>query len=107
MDNTPETEELEKRVPKKAQSTAADLYDWLEVFAMSVAIVFVIFAFVARVAVVDGSSMTDTLHDKDKLLVREHVLHPEAGGPCRLPVGILRLQRADSEARHRDRGIRR
>lgn len=60
MDNTPETEELEKRVPKKAQSTAADLYDWLEVFAMSVAIVFVIFAFVARVAVVDGSSMTDT-----------------------------------------------
>ena len=79
MDNTPETEELEKRVPKKAQSTAADLYDWLEVFAMSVAIVFVIFAFVARVAVVDGSSMTDTLHDKDKLLVRELFYTPKQG----------------------------
>lgn len=91
MDNTPETEELEKRVPKKAQSTAADLYDWLEVFAMSVAIVFVIFAFVARVAVVDGSSMTDTLHDKDKLLVGA-VLHPGSRGHCRLPVGILRLR---------------
>ena len=56
MDNTPETEELEKRVPKKAQSTAADLYDWLEVFAMSVAIVFVIFAFVASRGTLSSAS---------------------------------------------------
>lgn len=79
MDNIPETEGAEKRVPKKSQSTAADLYDWLEVFAMSVAIVFVIFAFVARVAVVDGSSMTNTLHDGDKLLVRELFYTPKQG----------------------------
>lgn len=79
MDNTPETVLPEEQEPKKTQSTAADLYDWLEVFAMSVAIVFVIFAFVARVAVVDGSSMTNTLHNGDKLIVRELFYTPKQG----------------------------
>ena len=77
-------------MPEKKQSFAADLYDWLEVFAVSVAIVFVIFAFVARVAVVDGTSMNDTLKHGDKLLVRE-LLYPQAGRHRGLSVGILRL----------------
>ena len=66
-----ETEALEQpteteEAPKK-QGLLADLYDWLEVFAVSVAAVFVIFAFVARVAVVDGESMTNTLQHQDQL----------------------------------------
>ncbi len=65
--------------PEKKQGTAADLYDWLEIFAVSVAIVFFVFAFVARVAVVDGSSMTDTLKHGDKLLVRELLYTPKQG----------------------------
>lgn len=84
MDNTPEVEVTEEstptdRAPKTEQSFAADLYDWLEVFAVSVAIVFVIFAFVARVAVVDGDSMTNTLKNKDKLIVRELLYTPKQG----------------------------
>lgn len=68
-----------ENLPEKKQSFAADLYDWLEVFAVSVAIVFVIFAFVARVAVVDGTSMNDTLKHGDKLLVRELLYTPKQG----------------------------
>lgn len=84
MDNTPDLEVTEEnvpseRAPKAEQSFAADLYDWLEVFAVSVAVVFVIFAFVARVAVVDGDSMTNTLKNKDKLIVRELFYTPKQG----------------------------
>ena len=55
------------------------IYDWVEVFALSMAIVFFLFAFVARVAVVEGDSMNETLHDKDKLLVSEFLYTPKQG----------------------------
>ncbi len=64
--------------PKK-QGFLADLYDWLEVFAVSVAAVFVLFAFVVRVAVVDGDSMNNTLMDGEKLLVLELFYTPKQG----------------------------
>lgn len=64
--------------PQK-QGLLADLYDWLEVFAVSVAAVFVLFAFVARVAVVDGDSMNHTLKHGDKLLVQELFYTPKQG----------------------------
>ena len=78
-----ETEALEQpteteEVPKK-QGLLADLYDWLEVFAVSVAAVFVIFAFVARVAVVDGESMTNTLQHGEQLIVQELFYTPKQG----------------------------
>ncbi len=63
----------------KKQGLLADLYDWLEVFAVSVAAVFVIFAFVARVAVVDGDSMTNTLQHGDQLVVQELFYTPKQG----------------------------
>lgn len=78
-----ETEALEhptetEEAPKK-QGLLADLYDWLEVFAVSVAAVFVIFAFVARVAVVDGESMTNTLQHGEQLIVQELFYTPKQG----------------------------
>lgn len=78
-----ETEALEQPTetggkPKK-QGFLTDLYDWLEVFAVSVAAVFVIFAFVARVAVVDGESMTNTLQHQDQLIVQELFYTPKQG----------------------------
>lgn len=69
--------EVEEK-PKK-QGLLADLYDWIEVFAVSVAAVFVIFAFVARVAVVDGESMTNTLQHQDQLIVQELFYTPKQG----------------------------
>ena len=70
-------EAMPEEVPKK--SALAELYDWLEIFAVSVAAVFVLFAFVARIAVVDGPSMQNTLHNGDKLLVWELFYTPKQG----------------------------
>lgn len=64
---------------EEKQTIVARLYDWLEIFAVSVAVVFIIFAFVARVAIVDGNSMNDTLKDGDKLLVSELFYTPKQG----------------------------
>ncbi len=61
------------------QDFFADIFDWIEIFAFSIAIVFFLFVFVARVAVVDGSSMNNTLYHKDKLLVREIFYTPKQG----------------------------
>ncbi len=66
------------RKPKK-QGLLADLYDWLEVFALSVAAVFLLFAFIGRVAVVDGDSMNNTLKHGDQLLVQEILYTPKQG----------------------------
>ena len=67
-----------KEEPPKS-GLLAGLYDWLEVFVVSVAAVFVIFGFVARVAVVDGDSMTNTLRHGDQLLVQELFYTPKQG----------------------------
>ncbi len=63
----------------KKQGLLADLYDWLEVVAVSIAAVFVLFAFVARVAVVDGTSMTNTLQHGEQLIVQELFYTPKQG----------------------------
>ncbi len=64
---------------KTRQSLAASLYDWIEIIIISVATVFILFSFVARIAVVDGSSMLPTLSDGDKLIVRHLFYTPKQG----------------------------
>lgn len=58
-------DEYEPRKP------SAVLFEWLEIFIISVAAVFVLFSFVARIAVVEGNSMYPTLSNNDKILVRQ------------------------------------
>lgn len=64
---------------KTRQSLASSVYDWIEIIIISVATVFVLFSFVARIAVVDGSSMLPTLTDGDKLIVRHLFYTPKQG----------------------------
>ena len=68
-----------KKAPDGTLSIARSLYDWLEIFAVSIAVVFVLFAFVARIAVVDGNSMLPTLENGDKLIVRHLFYTPKQG----------------------------
>lgn len=65
--------EFEPRKPSEK------LFEWLEIFIISVAAVFVLFSFVARIAVVDGNSMYPTLSNNDKLLVRQIFYTPKQG----------------------------
>ncbi len=55
------------------------VFEWLEIFIVSIAAVFILFSFVARIAVVDGNSMLPTLSHGDKLLVRQLFYTPKQG----------------------------
>ena len=59
--------------------SAKVIYDWMEIFAISIAVVFILFSFVARIAVVDGGSMLPTLENGDKLIVRQLFYKPKQG----------------------------
>ena len=52
------------------------VYDWVETLCSALALMLVIFMFVFRYVVVDGTSMTNTLAEGDKLLI-SNVFYPE------------------------------
>ena len=54
-------------------------FEWLEIFIISVAAVFVLFSFIARIAVVDGNSMYPTLEHGERLWVQSLGYEPEYG----------------------------
>lgn len=53
------------------------LLDWLEVIVISSALALLIFTFVMRLAIVDGDSMKNTLHDKELLIISNLMYEPE------------------------------
>ena len=58
--------------PKKEEkktSTVSSIFDYLELFAWSVFVVMMLFTFFLRFCKVDGSSMEDTLYDRENLIV--------------------------------------
>ena len=72
-------EQSVKCTQSKWNSAVRSVFDWIEVFAVSIAVVFVLFTFVARIAVVDGDSMLPTLNDGDKLIVSQLFYTPKQG----------------------------
>lgn len=55
------------------------IYDWLEVFCIATILVVLIFTFIGRTANVVGSSMMNTLHNGDRLLISSFLYTPERG----------------------------
>ena len=49
---------------------AASIYEVLEMFAICAAVVLLVFTFVARLTVVDGPSMENTLHEGQFIVIR-------------------------------------
>ncbi len=81
MDNntTPvQTEENTAKVKKK-KTFFGELYDWIETFCFALAFMVVLFIFVFRYVTVDGSSMMNTLHDQDKLIISNFNYTPQTG----------------------------
>jgi len=56
-----------------------EAYDWLEIFVLSVSVVFLIFTFVFRIAMVIGPSMEDTLHEGEALVISKLFYTPKTG----------------------------
>lgn len=74
-----EHEEMALSVPEEKKNPAGELFDWLEIFVAALTAVFILFLFVGRVAVVDGSSMLPTLKTGEGLVVQEAFYKPTAG----------------------------
>lgn len=65
---------------KKAKgSFIASVYDVAEMFAICATVVLLIFTFIARLTVVEGTSMVQTLHEGEFMLVRSLGYKPERG----------------------------
>ena len=58
---------------------AQELYDWVETFSVALTAVVLVFTFVCRFVTVDGSSMIETLHDKDRLIISDLFYTPKTG----------------------------
>lgn len=74
-----QNEEDKAKEDKKPKSLAEFLYGWVETLVLvPVAVVFV-FAFIMRTSVVSGTSMLDTLHDKDMMIISGLLYEPSYG----------------------------
>jgi len=77
-ENKISTDNVEREKTSKSNALG-ELFDWLEIFVISIATVFIIFTFVMRIAIVNGPSMKETLHGKDALVVSNLFYKPEQG----------------------------
>lgn len=56
-----------------------EIVDWVETFLVALIAVIFIFTFLFRIVVVSGSSMTNTLHENDYLILSNFAYTPEKG----------------------------
>ena len=68
-----------EKKPKSRAELLKAVYDWLEIFCLSVVLVILIFTFVGRMATVVGDSMEPTLQNGDRVLVSSFFYTPECG----------------------------
>ena len=79
-DDSPYYGEAPKETKEETgKNLAASIFDIAEMFAICAAVVLVIFAFVARLTVVDGPSMETTLFNKEFILIRSIGYEPKRG----------------------------
>ncbi len=79
-----DSSENENRVPSEGKAAkpgavTKELYDWLEIVAVAIAAVILVFTFVGRIATVDGTSMLPTLTNQERLIIREAFYKPKQG----------------------------
>ena len=55
-----------------------EIFDWIESIIFSMFVISLVFTFILRPAIVDGSSMLPTLHDKDRLIMSDWSYKPKA-----------------------------
>ena len=69
----------EERAPEPRGKRLLSVIEYLEIFAIGVCAVLVLFSFVFRICTVDGDSMKNTLHNGEKLVISDLFYTPERG----------------------------
>ena len=64
---------------KEKKSVGNEILEWLESIAISIFIVILVFTFVFRIVIVDGSSMFPTLEDGQRLVISHLFYTPKQG----------------------------
>lgn len=78
--NTSEIDTNNNNSKQKNKSTLLkELFDYFELFIFSACAVLLLFSFVTRICKVDGSSMLNTLHNGEMLIVSDVLYTPERG----------------------------
>lgn len=67
------------REPEEPESLGRELYYMLENLVIGLAVLILLFSFVGRIIVVDGTSMVPTLQDRDLMVVRSIGYTPKQG----------------------------
>lgn len=62
-------EQAAPATPSKRDRMFKEIYEWVESAVTAVVFVVLLFTFAARTSVVSGSSMVDTLHDREMLVI--------------------------------------
>ncbi len=76
MNNCSENKETNS---KRLSSAVTGIFEWIELFAVSFTVVFLIITFIARHSPVVGSSMVPTLEENDVLIISDLLYTPKQG----------------------------
>ncbi len=85
FDDEPEAPVKEKPAPEKKQEktevghAGMELYDWLQCIVSAVLCGILIFVFIGRITGIDGTSMLNTLHNKDIVVMSNLLYTPRYG----------------------------
>ena len=78
----------------KKSKTLLSLYEWVETFLVALCCVVLLFTFAVKFVTVSGSSMEQTLHNADRLLITDMFYQPKNGDIVVVDVsGNLKLER--------------
>lgn len=71
--------EIENTETEAQNSFKKEFFDWVEVLVHAILAVVLCFSFIFRVATIEGDSMKDTLHDKERVIITNMFYTPAAG----------------------------
>lgn len=74
VENAVEIKETEKN--GKAKN---DIFEWLEIIVVAIAVVIILFTLVFKVITISGDSMLNTLHNGEKILISNLFYEPKRG----------------------------
>ena len=76
--SVPETDKKSKKAKEK-KPPIQEVFEWVEIIALSLSFVLLMFSYVIRQAVVEGSSMRETFHDGESIAVSNLFYTPKQG----------------------------
>ncbi len=79
IDETEPSPEVPETHQSRPRAAIAVVYDYVETFCYALALMMILFLFVFRYVSVDGDSMRDTLHNRDKLIISNLFYTPKTG----------------------------